>query len=104
MDTGLWHQLIEVYLLHYNGRISKVPVRDPLTNKLISGPLIIKTDAGPGRLSKELESIEYRARIERLGVYILLSLPNGTSCTAEMDQMYEKFKPACKRVLSVLWS
>ena len=57
MDTGLWHQLINAYKLHYEGRISKVPVRDPLTQKLISGPLIIKTDAGPGRLSNELESI-----------------------------------------------
>jgi hypothetical protein len=26
----------------------------------------------------------------------MLSLPNATSCMAEMDQMYEKFKPSCK--------
>jgi hypothetical protein len=26
-----------------------------------------------------------------------LSLPNSTSCTAEMDQLFEKFKPACSK-------
>jgi hypothetical protein len=28
---------------------------------------------------------------------IFLSLPNGTSCTAEMDQLFEGFKPACSK-------
>ena len=31
-----------------------------------------------------------------MGVHILLSLPNGTAATAEMDQLYSKFKPRCK--------
>ncbi len=30
-----------------------------------------------------------------MGVHILLSLPNGTAATAEMDQLYSKFKPRC---------
>ncbi len=30
-----------------------------------------------------------------MGVHILLSLPNGTATTAEMDQLYSKFKPRC---------
>jgi hypothetical protein len=29
------------------------------------------------------------------GVHILLSLPNATACTARMDQLFERFKPAC---------
>ncbi len=29
------------------------------------------------------------------GMHILLSLPNATACTAEMDQLFERFKPAC---------
>ncbi len=32
----------------------------------------------------------------QIGVRIVLSLPNGTACTAEMDQLFEKFKPACR--------
>jgi hypothetical protein len=47
----------------FEGRISPEPIRNPLTNKLISGPLIIKTDAGPGRLSKETSSIEFREQM-----------------------------------------
>ena len=31
-----------------------------------------------------------------MGVHILLSLPNGTAATAEMDQLYSTFKPRCK--------
>jgi hypothetical protein len=57
--------------------------------------LIIKTDAGPGRLSKEASSIEFREQMVAKGVHILLSLPNATACTAEMDQLFEMFKPAC---------
>ena len=98
MDTGLWHQLLrQVYLPLDQGRISPEPVRDPDTGKLISAPLIVKTDAGPGRLSKEAESMDFREQMAGLGVHILLSLPNGTSCTAEMDQLFEKFKPACSK-------
>ena len=55
----------------------------------------MKTDAGPGRLSKEAESIEFRDEMATMGVHILLSLPNGTAATAEMDQLYSKFKPRC---------
>jgi hypothetical protein len=96
MDTGLWHQLIrDVYLPCFEGRISPKPIRDPLTNKLISGPLVVKTDAGPGRLSKEASSIMFREQMAKKGVHILLSLPNATACTAEMDQLFERFKPAC---------
>ena len=53
MDTGLWHQLLkDVYVPLYEGRISPEPIRDLVTMKLLSGPLIVKTDAGPGRLSR----------------------------------------------------
>ena len=89
--------LRQVYLPLYQGRISPEPIRDPDTGKLKSGPLIVKTDAGPGRLSKEAESMDFREQMSGLGVHILLSLPNGTSCTAEMDQLFEKFKPACSK-------
>ena len=63
--------------------------------QLLSGPLIVKTDSGPGRLSKEANSLDFREQLAAMGVHILLPLPNATSCTAEMDQLFEKFKPAC---------
>jgi hypothetical protein len=98
MDTGLWHQLLkDVYLPLYEGRLSPEPICDPVIMKLLSGPLIVKTDAGPGRLSKQAISIDFREEMARNGVHILLLLSNGTSCTAEMDQQFEKFKPACSK-------
>ena len=63
----------------------------------MSGPLINKTDGGPGRLSREASSIEFRDKMAQIGMYILLSLPNGTECTAELDQLCSEFKPACNK-------
>ena len=97
VDTYLWHELNRaVYIPCFAGKISVEPVRDPITKKLISGPIVCKTDGGPGRLSKEAESIDFREEMAAMGVHILLSLPNGTAATAEMDQLYSKFKPRCK--------
>ena len=42
------------------GKILLVPVQDSITLKLIGGPLIGKTNVGPGRLLKEAESIGRR--------------------------------------------
>jgi hypothetical protein len=98
MDTGLWHQYIRAVILPlYKGRIAQVAIRHSQTNHLLAGPLIIKTDGGPGRLSRECSSIEFRDEMAAMGVHIILSLPNGTACTAEMDQLFEKFKPACSK-------
>jgi hypothetical protein len=92
----LWHDLNRVvYVPCFKDKILIKPVCDPITKKLISGPLIVKTDAGPGHLSKEAESIDLRDEMAKKGVHILLSLPNGTAATAEMDQLYSKFKPRC---------
>ena len=79
------------------GEISPLPVRDPITKKLITGPLIKKTDGGPGRLPKAAECIYFRKKYAAEGAHILLSLTNGTECTADLDQMYSTFKPATKK-------
>jgi hypothetical protein len=46
-------------------------------------------------LSKEADSIDFHEEMAVLGVHILLSLPNGMAVTAEIDQLYSKFKPRC---------
>jgi len=93
MDTPLWHELNKtVFLECYKGRLSPMPIRDPITKKLLHGPLISKTDSGPGRLATQAGSEEFRNEIASIGLHILLSLPNGTECTAELDQMYSEFK------------
>ena len=53
--------------------------------KLITGPLIKKTDNGPGRLSEEDESIDFRKKYAAEGVHIILLLPNRTECTFKLD-------------------
>ena len=93
-DTPLWSGYNRTnVLIPYAGKISPTPVRDPVTKKLTTGPLIEKTGTGPGRLSSEGASIEFREAFQAMGVHILLSLPNGTECTAELDQIYSQFKP-----------
>jgi hypothetical protein len=78
----------------FEGRISPKPIHNPLANKFSSGLLVVKTDAGPRRLSKEASSLEFYEQMAKKGVHILFSLPNETACTADMDQLFERFKPA----------
>ena len=73
------------------------PICNPVTMKLILGPLIVKTYLGPGRLSKEADSILFCKQMAALGMHILLLLPTMTACTAKMDQLFEKFKLACSK-------
>ena len=76
VDTYLWHELNRaIYVPCFEDKISVEPVRDPITKKLISGPLVCKTDGGPGRLSKVAESIDFQEEMAAMGVHILLSLP-----------------------------
>ena len=97
MDTSLWSQFNETVILNCFPRCSNAIVRCPLTNKLLQGPVIIKTDAGPGRLSKEAASWQFRERMHEKGLIIMLGLPNGTSATQEMDQGYTDYKQECKK-------
>ena len=69
--------------------------------EVISGLLIVKTDAGPGCLSKDADSVVFCKQMAALGIHTILLLPNATSCMTEMDQLFEKFKPACS--MSELW-
>ena len=99
MDTSLWSAYNLQCVLHpLWGEISHLPVLDPITKKLITGPLIEKTYDGPSRLSKEAESIGFREKYVAKGVHITLSLPNGTECTDKLDQMYSTFKPATNKI------
>ncbi len=98
MDTDLWRQVFrDLYIPLYEGHISPEPIQDPVTMKLIAGPLIVKTDSGPGRLSKEADSIQVCEQMAGLGMHIFLLLPNATACTAKIDQLFEKLRLACSK-------
>ena len=87
MDTSLWEFLFDTVILPLYPQVQKTIVRCPLTGRMIKGPLVIKTDAGPGRLAKEFDSFKFRQRMADCGVIILLGLPNGTAATQEMDKV-----------------
>ena len=80
METGLWHQLCEdCYEPLYENHLAPEPVHNRVTSYLLKGPLIIKTDAGPGRLLRDAQNIEFCETISSMRVIILLSLPTMTT-------------------------
>ena len=90
-DQQLMQQLIEEVYLPLYPNCAKDVVRDE-EGKLIQGPIILKTDSGQGQLCVTFSSIEFCEQMQARGVYLVLGLPNSTSCTQELDQIYQQFK------------
>jgi hypothetical protein len=94
MDEGLLNQYIERVVMPLYPNINKTAIFDERTGKLIQGPVILKVDAGPGRIvSSELILGQREAFYER-GLIIMMGLPNATSVQQEMDALYGPFKSA----------
>ena len=96
MDSSMWSQFQTKIVLPCYPNIQKKIERCVLTDKILKGPVIVKTDAGPGRLAKDAKSWEFRKKMHDQGLYIMLGLPNGTSANQEMDQGYADLKRECK--------
>ena len=64
------------------------------TGKLLSGPVVLKLDSGPGRIVASHASILKREQYFDMGLIILAGLPNSTSVQQEMDALYGPFKSA----------
>jgi hypothetical protein len=47
--------------------------------------------------AKEVDISQFCDQMASLGVHILFLLLNTKACTAKMDQLFEKFKPACTK-------
>ena len=60
--------------------------------KVIEGPVMMKTDSGPGRQSKSERSIKFRADMHALGFHMCPGLCNATSVHQEMDDLYQLYK------------
>ena len=93
METGLWELVVENMILPLYPNTCHEIKRCPTTKNILRGPIVVKTDSGPGRLAKEAKSHDFRERKWRLGVYIMIGLPNATSVNQEMDQGYETYCP-----------
>jgi hypothetical protein len=57
---------------------------------LIEGPILIKTDGGPGRLGKT--SLPARRRWAAMGIILFPGLQNTTAASQEQDELYGPFE------------
>ena len=88
MDDSLLNQYIELVVVPLFPNMSKTAIFDPVTGKLNQGPVILKLDAGPGRIvSNDAAILKTREELFERGLIILMGLPNATSMPQEMDAL-----------------
>jgi hypothetical protein len=97
MDDKLLNDYISNVIMPLYPNLSKATAFDPITGKLLHGPVILKIDSGPGRIVATLVSLEQRAALFQKGLIILAGLPNATGVQQEMDALYGPFKSATYR-------
>ena len=61
----------------------------------VSGPLILKIDMGPGRLTKHAANREMQERAAEKGLIIFPGLQNTTACSQEQDELYAVYQALC---------
>ena len=59
---------------------------------VIEGPIMLKSDSGIGRNCKSVRAVKFRRKMHMRGCLQLPGLPNSTSVSQEMDQLYTGFK------------
>ena len=102
-DGQLMQKIIEDVYVSLYPNFHKVVKRDH-NGKLLAGPVFLNTDSGQGRLVASFSSLEFRERMKDTGVYLFLGLPNSTSCTQELDQLYQEFKGKNRSKTSKIFS
>ena len=94
MDEELLNQYIETVIVPLYPNMHKTAVFDANTGKLNQGPVILKLDAGPGRIVSSEAVLAKREALFERGLIIMMGLPNATSVQQEMDALYSPFKSA----------
>jgi hypothetical protein len=94
MDDTLLNQYIETVIVPLYPNMHKTAEFDPITGKLNRGPVILKVDAGPGRIVSSQHVLAQREALFERGLIIIMGLPNATSVQQEMDVLYGPFKSA----------
>jgi len=74
--------------------MNKTAIFDARAGRLNQGPVILKVDAGPGRIVLSEVVLAKREALFQRGLIIILGLPNATSVQQEMDALYGPFKSA----------
>ena len=96
MTDFIFMQYIEKQILPLFPNVHPEWILTPDEKEVIQGPVLIKTDMGPGRLVADRANIEWRKRMRKKGVILFGSSPNATSVNAEMDDMFTSYKGHCK--------
>jgi len=94
MDDALLNQYIESVIIPLYPNMNKTAVFDETTGKLNQGPVLLKLDAGPGRIVSSEVVLAKREELFERGLIIVMGLPNATSVQQEMDALYGPFKSA----------
>jgi hypothetical protein len=94
MGDSLLNQYIETAIVPLFPNMHKTAAFDPSTGRLHQGPVILKLDAGPGRIVSNNAILKKREEMFDRGLIILMGLPNTTSVQQEMDALYGPFKSA----------
>ena len=68
------------------------------------GPIIIKIYIGPGNNCKSWLSVKFQSEMHLKGILLLPGLPNSTSVTKEMDDLFSTFKSLCKSNTKLLFA
>ena len=94
MDEELLNDYIESVIVPLYPNMHKTAVFDANTGKLNQGPVILKLDAGPGRIVSSEVVLAKREELFEHGLIIIMGLPNATSVQQQMDALYGPFKTA----------
>jgi hypothetical protein len=94
MDDSLLNDYCERVVIPLYPNMAKTAEFDEATGRLICGPVILKLDAGPGRIVADEATITKRDEFRERGLTIIMGLPNATSVQQEMDALYGPFKSA----------
>ena len=86
MTDTLFCEYIENCILRLYPNISPEYKLDEKGN-IISGPVLINTDTGTGRLCTNFANVECREELEKLECHIILTIPNATSISAEIGAL-----------------
>ena len=87
MDEELLNQYIETVIVPLYPNMHKNAVFDANTGKLNQGPVILKLDAGPGRIVSSEAVLAKREALFERGLIIIMGLPDATSVQQEMDAL-----------------
>ncbi len=92
MDDSLLNQYIETVIVPLYPNMNKTAIFDAVSGRLNQGPVILKVDAGPGRIVSSEAILLKREELYERGLIIIMGLPNATSVQQEMDALYGAFK------------